>query len=85
MENPTSGNGKAMPYARASVASVGSAARRAKNPACLLSADEVDEIRDHLTLALDALTGPLDSTGLRHLINYQRAALKVTHLRAEAM
>ena len=59
---------------------------RATTPACRLTADERAEIRDNLVLALDALeTGPLDSKGLQHLICYQRAALKITHLRKEAL
>ena len=48
-----------------------------------LSADDRAEIRDHLILALDTLdTGPLDGMGLRDLVAYQRAALKVSHLKA---
>ncbi len=55
---------------------------RGTPPVCLLSADERDEIRDHLTLALDTLeSGPMDHMGLRHLVAYQRAALKVLHMK----
>lgn len=56
--------------------------RRVTPAACLLSADERAEIRDNLTLALDTLEcGPLDHMGLRHLLAYQRAALKVLHMK----
>lgn len=56
--------------------------RRVTSPACLLSADERAEIRDNLTLALDTLEcGPLDHMGLWHLLAYQRAALKVLHMK----
>ena len=56
--------------------------RRVTPPACLLSAKDRAEIRDNLTLSLDTLeSGLLDHLGFRHLLAYQRAALKVLHMK----
>lgn len=44
----------------------------------LIPIDDLLEIRDHLTLALDCIeTGPLDLIGLRQCFAYQRAALRI--------